>query len=354
MGNMCTTRFSQSYTEEEKKAQIRIDHQIRLERQKQDAEIKLLLLGTGDSGKSTIAKQMKILHLNGYSEQELINYRIDIHSYIVLATRTLVLGAKGLDLQFLSENEPIVTSLSNDFILQDHNLSDVLGKQIEHLVNDPAMIKFLENTSLVSDTIKYFYQNLLRIRSPGYVPIMEDILRLRIKTTGVHEILFHVQNYFFRMVDVGGQRSERRKWIHCFEGVKAILFCVALNEYDMRLFEDESINRMHESMKLFDEVCNCRYFINTSIVLLLNKEDLFRAKIGTSDLKQCFHEYDGGSDADVAIKYITDQFKNLNSLVKTRRIYCHTSTATSTDSVRLVFRDVMDILLQNMMDTMRL
>lgn len=44
-----------------------------------------------------------------------------------------------------------------------------------------------------------------------------------------------------RMFDVGGQRSERKKWIHCFEGVTAIIFCVAMSEYDMVLAEDEEM-----------------------------------------------------------------------------------------------------------------
>lgn len=44
---------------------------------------------------------------------------------------------------------------------------------------------------------------------------------------------------FHRMFDVGGQRSERKKWIHCFEGVTAIIFCVALSAYDLVLAEDE-------------------------------------------------------------------------------------------------------------------
>lgn len=43
-----------------------------------------------------------------------------------------------------------------------------------------------------------------------------------------------------RMVDVGGQRSERRKWIHCFENVTSIIFLVALSEYDQILFESEN------------------------------------------------------------------------------------------------------------------
>lgn len=45
---------------------------------------------------------------------------------------------------------------------------------------------------------------------------------------------------YVRMVDVGGQRSERRKWIHCFENVTSIIFLVALSEYDQILFESEN------------------------------------------------------------------------------------------------------------------
>lgn len=95
------------------------------------------------------------------------------------------------------------------------------------------------------------------------------------------------------MFDVGGQRSERKKWIHCFEGVTAIIFCVALSGYDLVLAEDEEMNRMIESMKLFDSICNSKWFVETSIILFLNKKDLFEEKIIRSPLTICFPEYTG-------------------------------------------------------------
>ena len=50
---------------------------------------------------------------------------------------------------------------------------------------------------------------------------------------------------------------------------------------------------MHESMKLFDSICNNKWFMDTSIILFLNKKDLFAEKIKKSPLTTCFPEYMG-------------------------------------------------------------
>lgn len=61
------------------------------------------------------------------------------------------------------------------------------------------------------------------------------------KTTGITETTFQVQGLEYRVLDVGGQRSERRKWIHCFENVTALIFIVSLSEYDQVLYEDQTV-----------------------------------------------------------------------------------------------------------------
>jgi guanine nucleotide-binding protein G(i) subunit alpha len=132
------------------------------------------------------------------------------------------------------------------------------------------------------------------------------------------------------MFDVGGQRSERKKWIHCFENVTSIIFCVALSEYDQVLLEQSNQvsihsrfpseasnltyikNRMMESLVLFDSVVNSRWFVRTSIILFLNKVDLFKQKLARSPLANYFPDYSGGNDVNRAAKYLLWRFNQVN------------------------------------------
>merc|ERR1711974_66909 len=108
---------------------------------------------------------------------------------------------------------------------------------------------------------------------------MGDVLRSRVQTTGIIETEFTVKNHKFIMVDVGGQRSERKKWMHCFEDITAVLYCVGLSAFDQTLYEDNITNRLHESLKLFHEICQSKWFTYTAIILFLNKSDLFQIKL---------------------------------------------------------------------------
>ena len=81
--------------------------------------------------------------------------------------------------------------------------------------------------------------NVDRITDPNYIPIIEDILRARQPTTSIIEYTFLLKDSYFMFVDVSGQRSERRKWINCFENVTSLLFVASLSDYDLTLSKDE-------------------------------------------------------------------------------------------------------------------
>lgn len=195
--------------------------------------------------------------------------------------------------------------------------------------------------------INSYLDSLDRISNPSYIPTQDDVLRTRVKTTGIVETRFNFKGLNFRMFDVGGQRSERKKWIHCFDGVTAIIFTVALSGYDLVLAEDEEMNRMIESMKLFDSICNNQWFTKTSIILFLNKKDLFAEKIKKSPLTVCFPEYQGSNSYEEAAAYIQMKFENLNQRMDSKEIYTHFTCATDTRNVQFVFDAVTDVIVKD-------
>ena len=89
-------------------------------------------------------------------------------------------------------------------------------------------------------TLLSYYNNIDRLFSPDYLPNDQDVLRSRLRTTGITETLFELGQLNYHMFDVGGQRSERKKWVHCFEGVHCLMFVAALSGYDQCLVEDKT------------------------------------------------------------------------------------------------------------------
>lgn len=215
-------------------------------------------------------------------------------------------------------------------IWNDQNIDTLKSRQSEYYLMDSA---------------PYFFSQLDRLTDPEYVPTVDDVLRARTKTTGIYETRFTMGNLSIHMFDVGGQRSERKKWIHCFEAVTSIIFCVALSEYDQVLLEESGQNRMAESLVLFDSVINSRWFVRSSIILFLNKIDLFKAKLPNVPLINWFPDYQGGEDVNKAAKYILYRFTQVNRAKL--NIYPHLTQATDTSNIRLVFAAVKETILQN-------
>ena len=77
-----------------------------------------------------------------------------------------------------------------------------------------------------------------------FKPSPKDILNMRIPTTETTHSIIEINRMSITLIDVGGQRSERRKWLHCFESVNAVLFVAALSEYDLQVEEDPNTSRM--------------------------------------------------------------------------------------------------------------
>ncbi|XP_034403337.1 guanine nucleotide-binding protein G(q) subunit alpha-like isoform X1 [Cyclopterus lumpus] len=329
-----------------------IERQLRRDKKDSRREFKLLLLGTGESGKSTFIKQMRIIHGRGYSDEDKRGFTRLVYQNIFTAMQAMIQAMNALKIPYKyelnKENGIIVRGVDVERVT---TLTNPYVDAIKCLWSDPGIQECYHRKReyQLSDSAKYYLNDLERIADTAYLPTQQDVLRVRVPTTGIIEYPFDLEDVVFRMVDVGGQRSERRKWIHCFEEVTSIMFLVALSEYDQVLVESVNENRMEESMALFRTIINYKWFESSSVMLFLNKIDLLEEKIMHSHLVDYFPEYDGPQQDVKAVKgFILDMFVSLNPNVK-KMIYSHFTCATDTDNIRFVFRAVKDhILLINL------
>uniref|UniRef100_A0A8C6TYS8 Guanine nucleotide-binding protein subunit alpha n=1 Tax=Neogobius melanostomus TaxID=47308 RepID=A0A8C6TYS8_9GOBI len=328
-----------------------IERQLRRDKRDSRRELKLLLLGTGESGKSTFIKQMRIIHGAGYSDEDKRGFTKLVYQNIYTAMQSMIRATETLKIPYKYEHNTANANIIRDVdvekvsMFQNHHVD-----AIKSLWNDPGIQEAYDRRReyQLSDSTKYYLNAMDRISEPSYLPTQQDVLRVRVPTTGIIEYPFDLQSVIFRYVDGGrgGQRSERRKWIHCFENVTSIMFLVALSEYDQVLVESDNENRMEESKALFRTIITYPWFQNSSVILFLNKKDLLEEKIMYSHLVDYFPEYDGPQrDAQAGREFILKMFVDLNP-DSDKIIYSHFTCATDTENIRFVFAAVKDTILQ--------
>jgi len=338
------TPAQQAQREAEKKKSKQIEATLHSDHSAELKVNKLLLLGSGESGKSTLFKQMITIYGKGFSDDERRGYVTIVWKNIIEAMRTLCIQSAQYG-EVSAANAQARTAFAE--MKGEEDLTPELGYAIQALWKESSILAAYERraTFQLPDSAAYFFAKIEQVARKEYLPNNDDILRARVRTTGIVENNFAIDGNNFQMFDVGGQRNERKKWIHCFESVTAVLFVAAISEYDQTCFEDETTNRMTEALTLFDEIANSRWFEKTSIILFLNKRDLFAEKIKRVPLTVAFQNYTGRNEYEEAIRYITGQFEE-RSRNKSKTIYTHVTCATDTNNVHAVFNAVKDIIIR--------
>jgi len=245
---------------------------------------------------------------------------------------------------------------SRDYVLalrDDEKINLEIGEHLKRLWSDGVVQETFKrrnenNIQLHStDSIVYFFTDRMdEIMQDDYVPSQQDHLRIRVPTTGIVKTSYDIDGNSFEMFDVGGQRSERKKWINCFDNVTAVLFVAAISEYDQVLFEEATQNRIMEALNLFGDIANCEYFERTSMILFLNKRDIFQEKVEKGImLKDTFPEYNGDNTVPECEQFLVDLFAAQNHNPD-KDLYTHTTCATDTNNVFTVFSAVKDIIIK--------
>ena len=338
MGNLCVNNNGP-----DRQRSIEIEEELRKYKSQLLKEKKILLLGPGESGKSTVFKQMKIIQDDGgFTKEELQGFRHIVHANCISQMRVLVQAAARQRQPFQNQNNVNLAAELLQLPTAGHVWTPDVGKSIKALWNDSgirAVYSMAGSLYQLNDTADYFFDSIDRYMQPDFCPSVDDVLRVRVRSTGIEEAMFAFEKMIFKVMDVGGQRSERRKWIHCFDSVTAVLFTCSLSGFDQVLREDRKVNRMMEALNLFEDVVNYSYFADAAIILFLNKTDLFKAKLAAKvDLTQVFPNYTGGFDYDSASQFIKSRF--IERVFDSKQIHVHFTCAVDTQNVRHVVNDV--------------
>eukprot|EP00808_Paulinella_micropora_P015939 g42175.t1 len=216
------------------------------------------------------------------------------------------------------------------------SLPDELVQHIKSLWASPAAqaVYLRKSEYQLNDSAKYFLDKVDKTAKMD-MPSDEDILRARVRTTGI-----------------------RKKWIHCFKEVTAVIFVAGISEYDQVLYEDKNVNRIIESLNLFESICNLRWFRDTPVILFLNKCDLFKEKIYKVPLTNTFaKEYEefmqqsdpSGDAYTLGTAFLEQEFLKRNHVKK--QVYTHLTCATDQRAVEEVFNGVKDIVVRGALQT---
>jgi len=343
--------------EEERKAakqNDRVAKQLSMSKSKDDQFIKMLFLGAAESGKSTIFKQItRIFGGDGeklQTEAERVAFRETVFKNIIQSLSILAQQSQEFEVQDDEKVAPSkgsekstkprsdrVIELRDEFSALDANpysedpeerYSNKVRQLVKEFSGNAEYAKkcaelwadegIKETWSRrknfqIFDNADYFCDRIDEIAKEGWTPSFEDVIRSRERTTAVISKDFKVKDSSrpLRVVDVGGQRNEREKWLHHFDNVRALIFVVALSAYDQKCAEDNETPRMDEALTLFEEIVNNKWFKDKDIILFLNKEDLFAQKIKKTPISVFFHDCpaDVRMDKDAAIEYIKGEFE---------------------------------------------
>ncbi|RNA12527.1 guanine nucleotide-binding G(s) subunit alpha [Brachionus plicatilis] len=329
-----------------KKNHKKIEQQLVKDRRKYRATQRLLLLGAGESGKSTIVKQMKILHVDGFTNKERLEKLNDIKRNIRDAILTICDAIEKLHITLEDESlRPKLDWIIDNASRTDFSYPKEFWEFTEQLWKDKGIQQCYErsNEYQLIDCAKYFLDKVGEINSPSYIPNNQDILRCRVLTSGIFETTFTVDK--------------------CFNDVTAIIFVTAMSGYNLTLREDATQNRLKESLDLFNNLWKNRWLKNISTILFLNKLDLLTEKIlaGRSKLEDFFPDftnYQIPADPTVpkvpnepyevtrAKYFIRDEFLKISAQSDNNKHFCypHFTTAVDTENIKRVFNDCRDII----------
>ncbi|KAJ7161242.1 guanine nucleotide binding protein, alpha subunit [Mycena crocata] len=236
---------------------------------------------------------------------------------------------------------------------------------MQEMWRDPAVRQRLREKRIrLEESSGFYLDEIPRITAKKYIPTDADVLKARLKTMGVVEHTFsissgHNRGVQWKIYDVGGARNQRQAWAPYFDSINAIIFLAPISAFDQVLAEDPHVNRVEDSLQLWQSVVSNKLLSKVNIVLFLNKCDLLQAKLDAGvRLNHHMISYgDRPNDYDSVSKYFRNKFGALHHAVtpnKERELYIHLTAVTDTRRTATIISNVRDIIIKGNLKTMKL
>jgi len=339
----------------------KIDQQIAKEKVYFRRKVKILLLGAGESGKTTFLKQMRIIHGKDYDEQDLIEFKPIIYANVLKGMKVLADARRKLDIPWGDPESQVFGEQILNFqptAKLDTPLFLEYCTTVIKLWHDTGIQEAYKrrNEFQLGDSTSYFLNNLERVGKKDFMPTKQDMLNSRKATKGIQEYIFEIKGIPFVMVDVGGQRSQRTKWFQCFDAVTSILFMVSSSAYDQVIMEDRRTNCLIESCMIFETIVNNKCFATVSMILFLNKTDLLEAKVRSrhNSIKDFFLQFQGDPYNLNDVQNFILQMFDSRRRERSKALFHHFTTAIDTENIKFVFHAVKDTILQDNLKSLML
>ncbi|XP_066245286.1 guanine nucleotide-binding protein G(f) subunit alpha [Euwallacea similis] len=356
---------------------------------------KILLLGTGESGKTTIIKQMRILHINGFSDEDrrkrIPNIKQNIHEsiYDILYNMDKINPPTQVKLEETRNSVEYILNLGTK---EPKEYTEEYFDHVKTAWADEGVKETFQrsNEFQLIDSAEHFLNKIDEIKQSDYIPDSKDILFCRVETKSISKIEFEVPlskleggKAHFWMYDVGGQRGHRKRWIQVFDGIQAILFLISASDFDQNLREDPTKNRLQEAFDLLNDIHRSKFVREAGLIVFLNKQDLLKKKILEQHRKMesYFPEYanyvpDKKEEWDGKDEYVKAKLfmrhkvltitsapvkienigfvpgYNIDEELPPRDVHVHFTVATDTNNIRKVFESVRQIILKNITGTL--
>lgn len=344
--------------EEEKEARRKndlIDKALLSEAKERESQntATILLLGSSDSGKSTLLKQLILQYTPGFTEIQIKEFRTLIFKNTVGAIIKLLEAADAYGYRTAAHLVAALPRLKelHETTLSSPSYHGPFPTDIVQVVEDTWADSAVKETYKrrrefhLQDTASYFLDQFSTIKNPDYKPTDVDICSTRKRTTEVTETKFMVTDTPFVVYDMGGHRSDRKYWTGYFDNCDAIIFVAAISSYDQVCEETPEVNRLQEALMLFEGLCDNRLLQKTTIILFLNKMDVFKEKLKTSKIADYFPGYTGDQDYNTATRYFKLLFGAKNKQ-KDRQTFSHITCATDCKLMKAIIAAVSAVIVQ--------